>query len=144
MLSVLFVTYQESSWNCSLKGVRFLLQTNHWSNWIPLTDTNYIWQVRIYSTSRLNVSTKINQIPNIFSSYIANPYKTYGESLFLFCYSWTQKHLNNPLVPKCEEEPEPEVQNAPSGNQAQPQTESCSPFQGFVEDIHIEMEVSKY
>nr|XP_040040558.1 uncharacterized protein LOC120824057 isoform X2 [Gasterosteus aculeatus aculeatus] len=55
--------------------------------------------------------------------------------------SYDQKHLNNPLVPKCEEEPEPEVQNAPSGNQAQPQTEPCSPFQGFVKDIHIEMEV---
>ncbi|KAL6108345.1 uncharacterized protein ACO6RY_18896 [Pungitius sinensis] len=52
--------------------------------------------------------------------------------------SYDQKHLDNPLVPKCGEEPEPAVQTAPPGNQAEPKTEPCSPF---VEEIQIEMEV---
>ncbi|KAM8875939.1 uncharacterized protein AB9W97_016447 isoform 2-T2 [Spinachia spinachia] len=53
-------------------------------------------------------------------------------------HSCDQKHLDNPLIPKCEEEPQPEGQTATPGKQAEPKTQRCLPFVG---EIKIEMEV---
>ncbi|XP_031725580.1 uncharacterized protein LOC116395664 [Anarrhichthys ocellatus] len=52
-----------------------------------------------------------------------------------------QKHLEHPLVPDCEEEPEPEVQTPPLRHQAKIEAEHCPPFPGFMEEIEMEMEV---
>ncbi|XP_075944560.1 uncharacterized protein LOC142946850 isoform X2 [Anarhichas minor] len=55
--------------------------------------------------------------------------------------SCDQKHLEHPLVPDCEEEPEPEVQTPPLRHQAKTEAEHCPPFPGFMEEIEMEMEV---
>ncbi|XP_034439600.1 uncharacterized protein LOC117760586 [Hippoglossus hippoglossus] len=70
-------------------------------------------------------------------------------------YNFHQRHLEHPLLPDCEREPEPEVQ-AEVQTQTQPrqqakpkseppareETEPCSPVPaGFMEEIEIEMEV---
>ncbi|XP_029285775.1 uncharacterized protein LOC115007178 isoform X2 [Cottoperca gobio] len=62
--------------------------------------------------------------------------------------SFDQRHLEHPLVPDCEEEPELQVetvtrpQNKPkTESPAKTEAEHCLPVLGFVEGIEIEMEV---
>ncbi|XP_044055490.1 uncharacterized protein LOC122877680 isoform X2 [Siniperca chuatsi] len=62
--------------------------------------------------------------------------------------SFEKRHLEHPLVPDCEEEPEPQVQTQPK-QPAKPEPEPpakeeakhCPPVPGFMEEIEIEMEV---